>query len=78
MPCNTRSTAYKSMTDSVMPSCPKRATIMSSVKRSGLEKEDMKNHRPIPRLPFPAKHPRKVVARDIEERMEINDSRDLC
>ena len=53
----------KSMTKSVMPSYLKRATIMSLLKKSALEKEDMKYYRPISNLPFISKLIEKVVAR---------------
>ena len=50
----------KSMTESVMPSSPKQATIMPLLKRSELEKKDMKNYQPISKLCFVSKLVEKV------------------
>jgi len=44
-----------SMDESVMPLCLKRAIIIPLLKRSGLDKEEMKNYRHISNLPFISK-----------------------
>ena len=43
------------------------------IKRSGLNKEDMKNYCPISNLPFISKLIENVVAKRIEEHLEPND-----
>ena len=53
--------------ESAMSLCLKRATITPLLKRSGLDKEDMKICRPISNLPFISKRIEKVVERNIEE-----------
>jgi len=55
--------------ESVMPLCLKRATVTTLLKRSGLDKERMKNYCPISTLPFISKLIEKVVARHIEEHL---------
>ncbi|KAK2141253.1 hypothetical protein LSH36_1134g02071 [Paralvinella palmiformis] len=65
-----------STNESVMPLCWKRATITPLLNRSGLDKEDIKNHRPIYKLPFISKLIENAVARLIEERSEHSDLRD--
>jgi len=57
----------RSVDESVMSLCLKRATISPLVKRPGLDKEEMKNHRPISNFPFISKLIEKVVARRIED-----------
>jgi len=57
--------------------CLKRATISPLLKRSGLDKEEIKNYRPISNLPFISKLIEKVVARRIEEHLEHNDLNDV-
>jgi len=46
-------------------------------KRSGLDKEAMKNCRPISKLPFISKLIEKVITRCIEEHLEYNDRNDI-
>jgi len=67
----------KSMDESEMPLCLKRATISPLLKRPGLDKEEMKNYHPISNLPFISKPIEKVVARRIEEHLEHNDLNDI-
>jgi len=57
----------RSMDESVMSLYLKRATIISLLNRPGLDKEEMKNYRPISNLPFISKLIEKVVASEIEE-----------
>jgi len=52
----------RSMDESVMLLCLKRATISPLLKRSGLDNEDMKNYRPLSNLPFISKLIEKVVS----------------
>ena len=66
----------RSMDESVMPLCLKRATITPLLKRYGLDKEEMKNYRPISNLPFIPKLIEKVAARRIGEHLEHNDIND--
>ena len=47
------------------------------LKIPGLDKEKMKNYRPISNLPFISKLIEKVVARCIEEHLEHNDLNDI-
>jgi len=47
------------------------------LKRPGLDKEQMKNYRPICDLPFISKLIEKVVSRHIEEYLEYNDLNDI-
>jgi len=65
------------MDESVMPLCLKRATITPLLKRTGLNKEEMKNYRPISNLSFISTLIEKVVARRIEEQVEHNDLNDI-
>ena len=65
------------MDESLMLLCLKRATISPLLKRSGLDKEEIKNYRPISNLPFISKLIEKVVARRIEEHLEHNDLNDV-
>ena len=67
----------RSMDESVMPLCLKRATITPLLKRSGFNKEDMKNYCPISNLPFISKLIEKLVARRIEELLEHNDINEI-
>jgi len=67
----------RSMDESVMPLCLKRATITPLIKRPRLDKEEMKNYRPISKLPFISKFIAKVVARRVEEHLEQNDPNDI-
>ena len=57
--------------------CLKRATITLLLKRSGLDKDEMKNYRPISNLPFIFKLIEKVLARRIKEHLEHNDLNDI-
>jgi len=66
----------RSMDESVMPLYLKRATTIPLLKRSGLDKGDMKNYRPISILPFTSKLIEKVVTRCIEEHLEHNNLND--
>jgi len=59
----------RSMDESVMSLCLKRVAITSLLKRSGLNKEDMKNYLPISNLPFISKLIEKVIARRIGEHL---------
>ena len=59
----------------MVPLCLKCKTIISPLKRSGLDKEDVKNYCPIYNLPFISKLIEKVVARRIEEHLERNGIR---
>jgi len=52
----------RSMDESVVPQCLKWATITPLLKRPGLDKEDMKNYRPIDNFPFITKLIEKVLA----------------
>ena len=60
-----------------MALCLKRATISPLLKRSGLDKEEMKDYRPISNLPFISKLIEKVVGRYIAEHLEHNDLNDI-
>ncbi|KAK2145403.1 hypothetical protein LSH36_685g02020 [Paralvinella palmiformis] len=62
-----------SMDESVMPWCLKRATITPLLKRSGLDKEEMKDYRPISNLPFISSLIENVLAMRIEEHLDHND-----
>ena len=55
------------MTESEILLCLKRARTIPLLRISGLDQEDMKNHRPISNLPFVSKLIENVVARHIEE-----------
>ena len=60
-----------------MPFCLKRATITPLLKIPVLDKEEMKNYRPISNLPFISKLIEKVIARLVEEHLEHNDLNDI-
>ena len=62
------------MDESVWPLCLKRATITLLLMRPGLDKEDMKNYRPISKLPFISKLFEYVVTRRMEEHNALNGS----
>ena len=47
------------------------------LKISGLDKEEIKNYRPISNLPFISKLIEKVIPRRIEEHLEHNDLNDI-
>jgi len=64
----------RSVDESVVPLCLKRATITPLLKRYWLDKEDMKNYRLIFNVPFISKLIEKVEAKRIEEHLEHNDS----
>jgi len=57
--------------------CLKRLTITPPLKRSVLDKEEMKNYRPISNLPFISKLVEKVVARRVEKHLADNDLNDI-
>jgi len=65
-----------SMDVSVMPLCLKRFTVTSLLKISKLGKEDMKNYRRIPSLPFISELIEKLVARGVKEQLEHDDFHD--
>ena len=63
-----------SMGESVMLLCLKQATRSLLLKRSGLDKEDMKNYHPICNLLLICKLFKKVEARHIEKHLEHNNN----
>ena len=54
-----------------MPLWLKRSAIIPLFKKPGLVKDEMKSYRPIFNLPFISKLIEKVVARCIEEQLEL-------
>jgi len=50
-----------------------KAVITPLLKRSGLDKEEMKNYHPISNLPFISKHIETVVTSRTEEHLEDTD-----
>lgn len=56
----------KSIADSKVPVCFKEATVRPLLKKSSLDKEALKNYRPVSNLPFLSKILEKVVARRLE------------
>ena len=64
----------KSMIEPVMTeSSVEDATIMSLLKRSGLENEDTKNYRPLRNIPSISKLTRKALTRRTAMHMQNND-----
>jgi len=59
----------RSMDESVMPLCLKRATITPLLKRSGLDKEEMKNYCLISNLHF--------ICKLLETVVTLNDLNDI-
>jgi len=61
----------------VLTLCLKRATTTPRFMRPGLDKEEMKNYRPISNLPSISKLIEKVEATRIEEHVEHNDFNEI-
>jgi hypothetical protein len=56
-----------------VPECPKTANVTPLLKKTGLEKEDLKNYRPDSNLSFVSKVLERVVDSQVRSHMTIND-----
>lgn len=66
----------KSLCDSSVPTIFKQATVRPLLKKPGLDKENLKNYRPVSNLPFVSKIVEKVVSARIENHLNANNLMD--
>lgn len=66
----------KSLTESKVPLWFKKANIKPLLKKSGLDKEELKNYRPVSNLPFLSKILEKIVSKRLELHLQANSLHD--
>ena len=66
----------KSLNGPLVPDIFKQATVRPLLKKPGMDKDNLKNYRPVSNLPFVSKIIEKVVAARIDQHMDQNDLHD--
>lgn len=70
------SVVNKSLQESHVPAQFKQAIVRPLLKKPGLDKEELKNYRPVSNLPFMSKVLEKVVSGRLDEHLESNNLHD--
>ncbi len=65
-----------SLTSGEVPTCLKSALVTPILKKSGLDPDELRNHRPISNVPYASKVLERVAANQISEHLEIHGLRD--
>ena len=63
---NVTSIVNKSLSQSIMPTSLKHAVVTPLLKKSSLDKENLKNYRPVSNLPYLGKCIEKVAIKQME------------
>lgn len=66
----------KSLSEAIVPGSFKQATVRPLLKKPGLDKENLKNYRPVSNLSFVSKITEKVVSSRIEHHLNTNNLMD--
>lgn len=66
----------KSLAESKVPLWFKKANVKPLIKKSGLDKEELKNYRPVSNLPFLSKILEKIVSKRLELHLQANSLHD--
>ena len=67
----------KSLAESTVPAAYKRAIVRPLLKKSGLDKDCLKNYRPVSNLSFMSKIIERVVSNRMEDHLVMHSLHDL-